>query len=795
MKNLYSLFLCFVFLPLLVEAQKKQATSSSSISYPVYSKADAGLYMKKWLLLGPLPVKTDSTVNPDISTQTKFFDEDQIPVTGVNPSNGTPFSFSGKELHWILFTSKASVIDLDSIFKKDYAAAYAWAEVFADSARQAFLVVGSDDAIKVWHNGKVVHTNWIARGLTPDEDMISIALVKGSNKILIKVQDITQGWGFTARFLSKSEMSDRLIIAAGRGNLDEINSLLQAGASLEKKNLSGLTPLDAARLQGRDETIKLLVAKGALEHAFPAPEKLIDGLYNGFTGKAVPGVAVLVARDGKIVYKKGFGYADIEKKEIVSTETKFRIGSVTKQFTAAAILKLQEENKLSVTDKLSKYFPDFPRGEEVTLHHLLTHTSGIHSYTGKSDFLEKVTSPITNENLLLYFKNDPYDFNPGEEYRYNNSGYFLLGYIVEKVSGKSYGQYLKDTFFDPLQMYNTGAHSSTIALTNEAKGYAKTGNKYDKTLNWDMSWAGGAGILYSTVEDLYKWNEGLYNGKIINEKSLGAAFTSVKLKNGKTPPDGEYGYGFQLTHYRDLAIIQHSGGLHGFLSMLTRYPKENLTVAILTNQIPAEANLNANILAEFYLWEKMAKQPSFSAKSISGQNLKIYEGRYDFHNSMVMTVTSQGDQLFAQLTGQAKFPIFASMPDEFFWKVVDAKIKFFKNEKNEVTHGHFSQGGNESDVAKLKDDVIVAVDPTIIKTYVGKYDYGNNFIITITTENGKTFAQGTNQPKFEILPVSEKEFVGKDVNIKITFVRNADNKVSKLSLNQGGMEKDAPKIE
>ena len=147
---------------------------------------------------------------------------------------------------------------------------------------------------------------------------------------------------------------------------------------------------------------------------------------------------MLVAKDGNVLYRKGFGYADTKNKILVSPETKFRIGSVTKQFTAAAILKLQENNLLSVDDKLSKFIPDFPRGDEVTIHQLLTHISGIHSYTSNNDFLDKVTKTISPDSLINAIKKDPYDFNPGERMLYNNSGYFILGYIIAKVSGKPY---------------------------------------------------------------------------------------------------------------------------------------------------------------------------------------------------------------------------------------------------------------------------------------------------------------------------------------------------------------------
>src|SRR5208283_4739801 len=168
--------------------------------------------------------------------------------------------------------------------------------------------------------------------------------------------------------------------------------------------------------------------------------------------------------------------------------------SITKQFTAAAILKLQEEGKLSVNDKLTKYFPEFPRGDEVTLEHLLTHTSGIHSFASKPQFLEMVKSPVKEEDLVRSIEKDPYDFAPGKKYQYNNSGFFLLGCIIEKVSGHSYGDFLRENFFEPLGMTNTGVHQAGVELQHEARGYEFAGTEFTNASNWNMTWAGGAGV-------------------------------------------------------------------------------------------------------------------------------------------------------------------------------------------------------------------------------------------------------------------------------------------------------------
>ncbi len=498
-------------------AQKKSKNEkNNAYGAATYSVESASNAMKVWWLAGPIAVQ-EGTAVPDGKSQEDAFKNDLLTQVTVTPGKPfAPVASKGKNFEWKLNTSTDDITDLDVIYNKaDYASAHAVAEIKSDSARRTFLLVGSDDGIRVWHNGKLIHNNWIGRAAGVDQDVVPIELVKGSNQILLKVQDWTGGWAFTARLLDKKGYTDKLVDAARRGNLDELNQFLNAGAAINAKGSAGLSALEVARISGREDAVALLKTKGAVEGTIPSGELLVDDLYKPFQTKYASGVAVLVSQNGKVIYKKAYGYADAEKKTPITPSTKFRIGSITKQFTASAILKLQEEGKLKVTDKLSKYFPDFPRGDEVTIHHLLTHTSGIHSYTGKNDFIEKVVKPITNEALLAYFKNDPYDFNPGERYQYNNSGYFLLGYIIEKISGKSYAQYLQDAFFTPLQMKNTGIHSSTLKLENEAKGLTKENGQYKLALDWDMSWAGGAGAIYSTVEDLYTWNEAVFNGKVL----------------------------------------------------------------------------------------------------------------------------------------------------------------------------------------------------------------------------------------------------------------------------------------
>ena len=220
-----------------------------------------------------------------------------------------------------------------------------------------------------------------------------------------------------------------------------------------------------------------------------------------------PGFAVLVSREGKVLFNKAYGLADVKGKMANTPNTTFRIGSVSKQFTAAAILRLQERGELSVEDSLAKYYPEWPNGGNITLHHLLTHTSGMYSYTSHPLFAFQVSKPANIASLIPAIQKEKVNFAPGEKWAYCNSGYFLLGLIIEKVSRKSYGRFLETEFFIPLGMKNTGVHVAGKEPEGEALGYAKGILGYRLSNNWDMSWAGGAGALYSTTADLHRWNE------------------------------------------------------------------------------------------------------------------------------------------------------------------------------------------------------------------------------------------------------------------------------------------------
>ncbi len=589
----------------------------------------------------------------------------------------------------------------------------------------------------------------------------------------------------------------QLAAAIIEGNIEAVERLIAEGTDVNAALAEGLWPLDVARIRGRKSIEKLLIASGAKKanaKIFPpgtlAPDLADLYLASGISADS-PGFSVLVSRDGKELFCRGYGLARVKEKLTAGPDTPFRIGSVTKQFTSAAILKLREDGKLDVSDKLSKFFPGFPRGDEVTLHHLLSHTSGIHSYTDTPGFIKEVTSPVKTTVLVEKIRKEPFDFEPGQRFKYSNSGYFLLGLIVEKASGKPYGEYLREKFFRPLGMKNTGLHRRGFEPAGEALGYTHSGKGYKRAVDWDMSWAGGAGALYSTVRDLGLWNEGLFAFKVLERKSLDLAFTPNKLldESGKT----FYACGWAISRYRGLRLVGHSGGLHGFQSYLARYPEQNLTVAVLANAEFSPA-AKAQVLAEFWLTAVMEPRPLREEKTgLAGKGYDDYAGRYDY-GSGVMTIEREGDRLFAQLGLQPRFEVFPAGNDEFFWKVVEARVKFERDSSGKVTRILHTQGGAVIKAPRLTRQVVVKVDPAIYDAYVGRYDYGSGQTLTVTRDGDKLMAKMTAQPKLRLLPRSKKDFFFKVVNAEITFVRGAGGEVTGVEHLQGGKTIKAPRL-
>lgn len=293
------------------------------------------------------------------------------------------------------------------------------------------------------------------------------------------------------------------------------------------------------------------------------------------------GCSALVAVGGEIIYRKAFGMANLELNVPMKPDMVFRIGSITKQFTAVAILQLMEQGKLSLMDDITKYIPDYPtQGYTITIEHLLTHTSGIKSYTNATEFQKYLKEDLNPEEVIDRFKNLPMEFAPGTKWNYNNSGYFLLGYIIEKVTGKSYQKYIEENLFIPAGMTSSLYGSNTRIVLNRAYGYEPEGEMTVNAEYLSMLLPYSAGGIMSTVKDLYKWNRALLSLKLIKKETLEKAFTEYKLKDGTGTG---YGYGWFLGNLRGSPTIEHGGSINGYVCNAIYLPEEDVFVAVFSN--------------------------------------------------------------------------------------------------------------------------------------------------------------------------------------------------------------------
>lgn len=328
----------------------------------------------------------------------------------------------------------------------------------------------------------------------------------------------------------------------------------------------------------------------------------IDSLFTIFDHPNAPGASVMVIHNGKPVFSKGYGLANLDTKTPCTTNTNFRLASVTKQFTAMAVMILAERKQLSLGEPLTAFFPEFPTyGDNITVRHLLTHTSGLMDY--EDEIPEGTTLPVLDQDVLrLLMKQDRTYFPPGSEYRYSNSGYALLALIVEVRSGQTFARFLKENIFEPLKMTNTLAYEQGLSIVpNRAFGHTLKSNSWQRTDQSLTSSVLGDGGVYSSVTDLFKWDQALYKTKLVSEPMLKVAFSPLTPTDR---PGRSYGFGWYITEYRGLKEIYHSGTTTGFRTRIVRYPEKNFTVIILVNRADAILDELPHQIADIILFSE-----------------------------------------------------------------------------------------------------------------------------------------------------------------------------------------------
>lgn len=533
--------------------------------------------------------------------------------------------------------------------------------------------------------------------------------------------------------------------------------------------------------------------------------------YRLFNGSA------LVAENGKVIYKKGLGLANMEWNIPNTHETRFRLGSITKQFTATLIMQLVEKGKIKLDGKISDYLPEYRKdtGEKVTIHQLLNHTSGIPSYTGLPGFFNDVSrDPYSVADFVKKYTSNNLEFEPGSKYSYNNSGYFLLGAIIEKVTGKTFEEALKENILATLGMKNTGYDRHGTILQNRAAGYQKTSDGYVNAPYLDMSLPYAAGAMYSTVEDLYLWDQALYTDRVISAQSKELMFK---------PNLSDYAYGWVVNtaslgpEKESVPRITHGGGINGFNTIIVRFPAQKHLIVLLenTSQGRSLATLEAELtnilfnrphnLPRMPIAEELRKtidEKGIEAGVVQYRDLKTHQATvYDFGEEELNRL---GYQLLQVKKLKEAIEIFKLNVAEYpkgFNTYDSLGEAYMVNGDTQLAVENYKKSlelnpknSNAIEMLKRLESKPVAVDSKVYDIYVGEYEVTPSFIVKIFKEGPKLMAQATDQPVAELFPEVEDKFFLKVVNAKVSFIKDDKGQISGLVIHQGGQDLAGKKI-
>ena len=503
-----------------------------------------------------------------------------------------------------------------------------------------------------------------------------------------------------------------------------------------------------------------------------------------------PGAAVIVVKDGQVVFRKGYGMANLEFGVPIEPDMIFRIGSVTKQFTAVATLMLAEQGKLALTDEITKFLPDYPtQGRKITVEHLLTHTSGIVSYTGMAEWRPQMRKDISLAEMIAVFKDKPMEFAPGERWNYNNSGFVLLGAVIEKASGMKYADFIEQKIFAPLGMKRSFYDDTARIIPRRAAGYSKRKDVYVNADYLSMSWPHAAGSLISTVDDLALWDAALYTDKILKQESLKRAWKPFALNDGRL---AKYGYGWALTSMEGHPVIEHGGGINGFTCDAIRLPDDRVYVAILTNRDSGVGPVSRKIAA--LAAGITLREPA--AIAMAPEAFDKYAGVYQISEKEEMIVTREGEKFFVQhpMMGRREFQPMSET--EFFNKQNPAMRVTFVRAGDAVTGLKFVTGRTPDEVAKRTDKALpkaAVVDAAIFDRYVGEYELMPGFNVVITKEGGKLMGEPTGQSKLELIPESPTKFTIREVSAQVEFIVEGD-RATGFNFTQGGRTTPAKRL-
>lgn len=558
--------------------------------------------------------------------------------------------------------------------------------------------------------------------------------------------------------------------------------------------LSALCVASLILLQSPDAAAQAAPASAVSEQALA---QQIDSAIAGYFKPGGPGAAVIVTRDGKTILRKGYGLANVEQKLAMQPDMALRLGSITKQFTAVAVLLLADQGKLSLEHDIARYLPAFPAdGKHITIAQLLNHTSGVASYTSAPNFQATMDKDFTVAQMIDNFKDMPRDFAPGQAWNYSNSGYFLLGAIIEKVSGQPYADFLAEHLFKPLGMDNTAYEGRERGTAPKVPGYSADGKGFGPATRISMSQPYAAGALVSTVDDLARWDAAISAGKLLKAASWQRAFSATTLPNGKPT---NYGLGWQIGKLQGAPSIAHGGGINGFATYALRIPGDKVFVAVLTN---ADSGLAApEMIASKAAALAIGKPfPDFKRIALAEQALDDYVGVYRIDDKNERIMRRDGGKLMMQRSGRPPVEIVPYKADGFFLPDTLVSIEFARDAAGKVVDVSVLQNGSAQRALRTASSapaeaVGIKLPAAKFDRYVGRYQLRPGFVLELSRDGDKFITQATGQGPVEVIALSDTLFAAKVIDAKLQMDLDGEGKVSGLTLLQGGRSLAAKRIQ
>ncbi len=495
-------------------------------------------------------------------------------------------------------------------------------------------------------------------------------------------------------------------------------------------------------------------------------EQKLDLLFSKNHNDQQPGLSALISHNGKPLYHKQFGLANMEYDIKVDNTTKFAIGSITKQFTAAAIMMLNEQGKLKTTDFIGTHLPLFPTDKfPITIENLLTHTSGLVDYPQVKSIRNQLRNNLSPITIIKEVIKQPLLFQPHDKVAYSNTGYVILGLIIEQISGQSYAEFLNQHIFLPTQMHNTTVAHYTDIIDHRANGYAIDEDRLINATHHSSSFSAGA--IVSTAEDLNKWITALNNHQIINKYSLERMYANHTVSNGT---ESHYGYGWEHNNVAGIKTIEHSGFETGFKANSLFIPDENLFVVVLQNSqfgspTPAMIKSAAIILNKPY-------PEKYDHTVLTKKQQLNLIGHYQLHDGKKIILSNENDQLFYNVLGGLKKPLYVKNNNTLYFDDGYKQLHFEGQKITYSNRGMVIKGQKYVNQEHL-ENVAVSISEEVLSRYVGHYQL-HPFIMKITLENGRLFAQPEGEDKLPMQAKSIQQFFIKEIGAEIEFLITDD---------------------